>query len=151
VSEMPPVGSILTRLKQAASLAELLAASFDAFEAIRIVARDHQEQVLAMFAAFMTTADTTVNGREDLTIAPSLPQPTPARRAATWHPAPKPAKPPTPWPLADPRGRRGGVLAGGTIAWRGGQGGRMGQAVAEHGRDRAVGVPCNHDLRQDFG
>jgi hypothetical protein len=49
------------------------AAGFDAFEAIRLAARDCQDQVPALFAAFMTTADAAVDGREALTIAPSLP------------------------------------------------------------------------------
>lgn len=62
-----------TRLRQAADLPEMLAAGFDAFEAIRMAARDYQDQVPGLFAAFMTTADAAVDGREALTIAPSLP------------------------------------------------------------------------------
>jgi hypothetical protein len=73
VNEVPEATSIGTRLGQAASLPEVLAAGFDAFEAIRITARHHQDQVPALFAAFMTTADAAVDGREALTIAPSLP------------------------------------------------------------------------------
>jgi hypothetical protein len=73
VSEIPQGNSIQTRLRQAVSLAETLAASFDAFEAIRTAARDCQDQVPGLFAAFMTTADAAVDGRESLTIAPSLP------------------------------------------------------------------------------
>jgi len=69
---MPQDHEIGTRLDQAASLAEILAAGFDAFEAIRIVARDHQDRVPELFAAFMTTANAAVDGREALTIAPSL-------------------------------------------------------------------------------
>jgi hypothetical protein len=61
------------RLRQAADLPEMLAAGFDAFEAIRMAARDYQDQVPGLFAAFMTTADAAVDGREALTIAPSLP------------------------------------------------------------------------------
>jgi hypothetical protein len=73
VNQVPEATSIGTRLEQAASLPEVLAASFDAFEAIRITARYHQDQVPALFAAFMTTADAAVDGREAITIAPSLP------------------------------------------------------------------------------
>jgi hypothetical protein len=64
---------IEARLRQAASLPETLAAGFDAFEAIRTVARGYQDQARGLFAAFMTTADAAVDGREALTIAPSLP------------------------------------------------------------------------------
>jgi hypothetical protein len=73
VSEVPPANGIGTRLEQAASLPEVLAAGFDAFEVIRITARHHQDQVPALFAAFMTTADAAIDGREALTTAPSLP------------------------------------------------------------------------------
>lgn len=61
-------------LVQAVTVREVLAASFDAFEAIRITARDHQDQVPGLSAAFMTTADAAVDGREAVTIAPSLPR-----------------------------------------------------------------------------
>jgi hypothetical protein len=77
VNEVPEAASIGTRLERAASLPDVLAAGFDAFEAIRITARHHQDQVPALFAAFMTTADAAVDGREAITIAPSLP-PAPA-------------------------------------------------------------------------
>ena len=79
MNEDPETTSIGTRLEQAASLPEVLAAGFDAFEAIRVTARHHQDQVPALFAAFMTTADAAVDGREAITIAPSLP-PAPAAR-----------------------------------------------------------------------
>jgi hypothetical protein len=65
--------AIETRLRQAVSLPQTLAAGFDAFEAIRIAARSYQDQVPALFAAFMTAADAAVDGREALTSAPSLP------------------------------------------------------------------------------
>jgi hypothetical protein len=47
---MPLADNFGARLKQASSLPEILAASFDAFEAIRIAARDHQGQVPELFA-----------------------------------------------------------------------------------------------------
>ena len=49
-----------------------LAVSFDAFEAIRVLARSSEDAVPGLFAAFMTTADAAVDGREAITIAPSL-------------------------------------------------------------------------------
>jgi hypothetical protein len=73
VNEVPETASIGMRLERAASLPEVLAVGFDAFEAIRVTARHHQDQVPALFAAFMTTADAAVDGREAITIAPSLP------------------------------------------------------------------------------
>jgi hypothetical protein len=74
VSEDPHTGSAVARVHQAAGLPEILDAGFDAFEAIRITARACQDQVPGLFSAFMTTADTAVDGREALTIAPSLPR-----------------------------------------------------------------------------
>jgi hypothetical protein len=65
--------TIEARLRQVADLPEALAAGFDAFEAIRTAARDHQDQEPGLFAAFMTAADAAVDGREALTAAPSLP------------------------------------------------------------------------------
>ncbi len=97
------ISGIMTRFRHAASLPETLAAGFDAFEAIRQLARDCENRVPALFAAFMTTADAAVDGREAITIAPSLPQPgragcrTPRRslsRPVTGPPAPTPRWPP---------------------------------------------------------
>jgi len=60
-------------LRQAATLPDVLAASFDAFEVIRLLARASEDQVPALLAAFMTAADAAVDGREAVTAAPSLP------------------------------------------------------------------------------
>jgi hypothetical protein len=73
VSEVPGTSSIEARLDQAASLPETLAAGFHAFEVIRMAARDCQDRSPGLFAAFMTAADAAVDGREALTVAPSLP------------------------------------------------------------------------------
>jgi hypothetical protein len=73
MSQAPQPPAIEARLSQAASLPEVLEASFDAFEVIRITARRYQDQVPGLFAAFMTAADAAVDGREALTVAPSLP------------------------------------------------------------------------------
>jgi len=70
---MPEISSITTRLRDADSLPDTLPAAFDAFEAIRRLARGYEDTVPALFAAFMTTADAAVDGREAITIAPSLP------------------------------------------------------------------------------
>ena len=69
----PGASGIEARLKHAASLPETLAAGFDAFEVIRTAARDCHDRVPELFAAFMTVADAAVDGREALTLAPSLP------------------------------------------------------------------------------
>ena len=65
--------SIQARLQEAPALPELLAASFDAFETIRQQADSRVDEVPELFAAFMTTADAAVDGREAVTAAPSLP------------------------------------------------------------------------------
>jgi hypothetical protein len=68
---------IVARLRDARALPELLAASFDAFEAIRVVARGSEDLAPWLFAAFMTAADAAVDGTQAITIAPSLsPAPT---------------------------------------------------------------------------
>jgi hypothetical protein len=69
------VNSAEVRLREAAGLPEVLDEGFAAFEAIRITARACEAQVPGLFAAFMTTADAAVDGREALTTAPSLPRP----------------------------------------------------------------------------
>ena len=71
--QTPQPDSAEARLSRATSLPDVLAAGFDAFEAIRFTARHYQDQEPGLFAAFMTTADAAVDGREALTIAPSLP------------------------------------------------------------------------------
>jgi hypothetical protein len=73
---------IEARLRQAPDLPEILAASFDAFEVVRLLARRSQDRVAGLFAAFMCTADAAVDGREAVTIAPSLPAPGPAASVA---------------------------------------------------------------------
>ena len=66
------VEAITSRLRSARSLPELLAASFDAFETIRVLARGSEDKVPSLFAAFMTVADAAVDGRQAITLAPSL-------------------------------------------------------------------------------
>ena len=69
---MPEISSITTRLREADSLPDTLAAGLEAFEAVRQLARGCGDAVPVLFAAFMTTADAAVDGREAITIAPSL-------------------------------------------------------------------------------
>src|SRR5260370_3615896 len=64
---------VAARLRQAATLPDVLAASFDAFEVIRLLACGNEDRVPGLFAAFMTAADAAVDGREAITAAPSLP------------------------------------------------------------------------------
>jgi hypothetical protein len=63
------------RLRAAATLPDALAAGFDAFEIIRLLARDCEDRVPGLFAAFMNAADAAVDGREAITAAPALPRP----------------------------------------------------------------------------
>src|SRR6266487_2241827 len=76
----------MARVQDARSLPELLAASFDALEAIRVLARASEDAVPSLFAAFMTAADAAVDGRQAITIAPSL-SPSPGGTLATSSPA----------------------------------------------------------------
>ena len=78
---MPQTQSIQARLRDASALPDTLAVSFDAFEAIRLAARSCTDRIPELFAAFMTTADAAVDGREAITAAPSLPA-RPSRRTA---------------------------------------------------------------------
>jgi hypothetical protein len=80
------VEAVAARLRDARSLPELLAASFDAFEAVRVLARSSENRVSSLFAAFTTAADAAVDGREAITIAPSL-SPSPGGMLATSPPA----------------------------------------------------------------
>jgi hypothetical protein len=62
------------RLRQAAGLPELLAASLNAFETIRMLARQGEDQDDELVATFMMAADAAVTGRETLAAAPALVQ-----------------------------------------------------------------------------
>ena len=68
-----------------------------------MAARDCQDRVPELFAAFMTTADAAVDGREALTTAPSLPLAGGAEpEHAWWRRAPMRVRPPMPWPRSRP-------------------------------------------------
>jgi hypothetical protein len=68
--------AIAARLREGTTLAGLLDAGFDAFEVIRRVARAGEDLAPELFAAFITTAGTAVEGRNALGDAPSLPSAT---------------------------------------------------------------------------
>jgi len=70
VQDITEIGA---RLQAAGGLPDLLAASFDAFEIVRQLARDSDHRAPELFAAFMMTADAAVDGREAVTIAPAMP------------------------------------------------------------------------------
>jgi hypothetical protein len=86
VDALQQAARIQHRLRRASSLADTLAASFDAFEAIRLLARGNEHRDPSLFAAFMMAADAAVDGREALTTSPSLPP------ATTSQPAVSPAQ-----------------------------------------------------------
>jgi hypothetical protein len=69
---MDEIAAIQARLRETSSVPDLLALSFSAFESIRVLARGGEATVPGLFAAFMMTADAAVDGREAITIAPSL-------------------------------------------------------------------------------
>ena len=70
---MKELDAIASRLRGDTALAGLLDAGFDAFEIIRLVARASEDLAPDLFAAFITTAGTAVEGRNALGDAPSLP------------------------------------------------------------------------------
>jgi hypothetical protein len=77
---MPKTQRIQDELRDASGLPDTLAVSFDTFEAIRQAARSCTDRIPELSAAFMTTADAAVDGREAITAAPSLPAgPAPAQ------------------------------------------------------------------------
>jgi hypothetical protein len=69
---MPELTQIEARVRVAAGLPELLSASFDAFELIRLLARRYEDRAPELLPTFMTAADAAVDGREAVTAAPSL-------------------------------------------------------------------------------
>jgi hypothetical protein len=84
--------------------------SFDAFEVTRLLARQFRDQVPELCAAFMTIADSAVDGRDAITIAQSLPPPdastaepsgTAGRRSWRKSSAPCPHSGPC-WPTGPP-------------------------------------------------
>jgi hypothetical protein len=73
VNDVRQISTAETRLREATTVPGTLSASFEAFEVIRLLARGNEDRVPELFAAFMMAADAAVDGREAVTIAPSLP------------------------------------------------------------------------------
>jgi hypothetical protein len=67
------ISAIEDRLRHSTTMPDSLAASFDTFETIRLIARQHALAAPQLFAAFMTTAAAAAEGRDAITAAPSLP------------------------------------------------------------------------------
>ncbi len=87
---MQETTGVTSRLQDAITLPDTLAAAFDGFETIRQIARSCEDRVPGLLAAFMTTAYAAVDGREAITIAPALPPP---GRADTGVSVPGPGAP----------------------------------------------------------
>ncbi|HEY5361484.1 MAG TPA: hypothetical protein VIJ82_27990 [Streptosporangiaceae bacterium] len=85
---LPNLQEAEVRLRAATGLPELLSAGFDAFEVIRVLARSCEDRAPELFAAFMTTADAAVDGREAITASPALPSAPGSATAATAAAAP---------------------------------------------------------------
>jgi len=73
VTGMDEIDCLAARVRDSASLPELLDVGFDAFEAIRSAARACEDRTPELFAAFMMAAGTATEARNALTGAPSLP------------------------------------------------------------------------------
>jgi hypothetical protein len=80
VNSVQMVSQAQAQVQAAASAHEVLAAAFDAFEVIRMHARASEDRAPGLFAAFVATASAAVDGREAVTLAPSLP---PGRSSVT--------------------------------------------------------------------
>jgi hypothetical protein len=61
------------RLEQAAGLAAVLDAAYDAFESMRLAFRVHEDPASGLFAAFVMAAASAADGRDAVAFAPSLP------------------------------------------------------------------------------
>src|ERR1035438_1482264 len=61
------------RLEQAAGVAAVLDAAYDAFESMRLAFRAHEDPASGLFAAFVMAAASAADGRDAIAFAPSLP------------------------------------------------------------------------------
>jgi hypothetical protein len=71
---MDRISAAERRVRGSGSVPELLAAGFDAFEEIRLVARDCEDRAAELFAPFLMAAGAATEGRNALVEAPSLPR-----------------------------------------------------------------------------
>lgn len=102
VSDLRQGNGVEARLRQAADLPEMLAAGFDAFEAIRMAARDYQDQVPGLFAAFMTTADAAVDGAKPSPSRHHYPSAAAPCATLQCRRVPTRVRPPRLWPRSRP-------------------------------------------------
>jgi len=72
VNDVHDMDMLSARLRDSTSLPEMLAASFDAFEAIRLVARECEDRAPDLFAAFITAGSAAADGREAIADVPAL-------------------------------------------------------------------------------
>lgn len=79
---LPAIDGAEALLRDADSLPNLLAASAEAFEVIRLVARHCEDQAPDLLAVFMTCADAAVDGRETIMATPSITRATRTRISA---------------------------------------------------------------------
>lgn len=83
---MNPITAAHVRLDHAADLPALLDAAYDAFEAIRITLRHHQERAGSAFPAFVLAASAAADGRDWIADSASLPAPVSRPGGATADP-----------------------------------------------------------------
>jgi hypothetical protein len=74
VNDLDQIDRAAVRLRAADGVADVLAVGFDAFEVIRVAARDCEDRASELFAAFLLAAGAAVEGRDELLAAPSLPR-----------------------------------------------------------------------------
>jgi hypothetical protein len=79
---MNPITAAHLRLESASDLPALLDAAYDAFEAIRIALRRHQEQAGTAFPAFVLAAGAAADGRDQIADSASMPAAAPGPDAA---------------------------------------------------------------------
>ena len=72
-SDMDPIEAARARLDQAAGVAAILDAAYEAFEEMLRAIEDQQDPAGGAFAAFVMSGAAAANGRDALAAAPSLP------------------------------------------------------------------------------
>ena len=70
---MTSIPRALQRLQDAAGLAAILDAAYDAFEDMLQAIRSHEDPASGLFAAFLMAAASAADGRDAILFAPSLP------------------------------------------------------------------------------
>ena len=70
---MSRIISARDRLEQASDLSAVFDAAYDAFEAMRLAFRAHEDPATGLFAPFVMAAAAAADGRDAVAFAPSLP------------------------------------------------------------------------------